>query len=205
VAAGLWVAACGNPSAAPPTSTTTSSTSTTTTVAPSTTSSTSSTTSTTTSTAAATGACRATQLTMATTGSSGAAGTIELTFSLTNTSGTTCPMRGYPGLQLLGSSGQDLPTTVLRGGGLSFENVPVTSVSLAPHQVAYFNLGYSDVVAIPPACSTASALAITPPTAVTHGTVHGLSIQACSNGTVHVSPVFAPTDAAGTATTAPTA
>jgi hypothetical protein len=114
-------------------------------------------------------------------------------------------MKGYPGLLLLDAAGASLPTTVVRGGGLSFEHVPVTAVSLAPGQVAYFNLGYSDVVAVPPACSTASGLEITPPTAVTHGTVHGLSIQACANGTVHVSPVFASTDAAGTATTAPSA
>ncbi len=114
-------------------------------------------------------------------------------------------MRGYPGLLLLGPGGTALPTTVVRGGGLSFENVPVSTVTLPPAKVAYFNVGYSDVVAVPPACSTASGVEVTPPTAVTHGTVHGLTIEACSDGTVHVSPVFGSTDTTGTSTTAPAA
>ncbi|MGO9458230.1 MAG: DUF4232 domain-containing protein [Acidimicrobiales bacterium] len=140
---------------------------------------------------------------MASTGSSGAAGTIELTFSLTNTTSSTCTMRGYPGMLLLGSGGTALPTTVVRGGGLSFERVPVSTVTLAPSKVAYFNVGYSDVVAVPPACSTASGVEVTPPTALTHATVHGLTIEACSDGTLHVSPVFGSTDTTGTSTTAP--
>lgn len=197
VASGLGASACGGPSAPPPTTravTTTSS-------SPTTTSTTSSTT--TTSTTAAVTVCRASQLTMARVGSEGAAGTQELTFSLENSSSATCTMRGYPGMLLLAADGAALPTTVDRGGGLAFENVAVTSVSLAPGQSAYFNLGYSDVVAVPPACSTAAAVEITPPTATTQGEVTGLHVQACANGTLHVSPVFGSTDTTATATTAP--
>ena len=106
-------------------------------------------------------------------------------------------------MQLLGSGGAALPTTVVRGGGLLFERVPVTTVTLALDRVAYFNVGYSDVTAVPPACSTASAVEITPPTAGTHDTVQGLAIEACADGTLHVSSVFGSTDATGTSTTAP--
>jgi hypothetical protein len=142
---------------------------------------------------------------MAASGSSGAAGTIELTISLTDTSASECTMRGYPGMLLLGSGGSALPTTIVRGGGLTFERVPVTTVTLTLDRAAYFNVGYSDVVAVPPACSMATGLEITPPTAATNGTVRGLNIQACTDGTLHVSPVFGSTDSTGTSTTAPAA
>jgi hypothetical protein len=198
VLAGLGLSACGSsgtPSATTGVSTTTaraptSTTASTTTTAPTT-------------TTAATAVCGGSALTMAAAGASAAAGTQEITFSLANASSMACTMRGYPGMQLLSSAGSDLPTTVDRGGGLSFENVGVSAVTLAPGQVAYFNLGFSDVVAEPPACSSATAAEITPPTATTHGQVSGLTIEACANGTLHVSPVFGGTDTAATATTAP--
>jgi hypothetical protein len=41
-------------------------------------------------------------------------------------------MYGYPGMQLLASSGANLATVVTRGGGLSFENVAVTAIELDP-------------------------------------------------------------------------
>jgi hypothetical protein len=198
--AGLGVSACGGSSSPP--STTASST--TTTSSSATTSSSSPTTSTsTTSTTAAVAVCRASQLSMAKAGGEGAAGTQELTFSLTNSSSSLCTMRGYPGMLLLSSSGAAEPTTVDRGGGFAFENVAVSTVSLAPGKTAYFNLGYSDVTAIPPQCSTADSVEITPPTATTHGVVAVSNIQACANGTLHVSAVFGATDATATATTAP--
>jgi hypothetical protein len=113
-------------------------------------------------------------------------------------------MDGYPGLLLLSSTGTSLPTNVLRGGGLSFENVPVSEVSLAPGQVAYFNLGYNDVTTGTTTCSQASQVEITPPND-TASTVVSVSpgIDACNAGTVDVSPVFSATNSAATQTTAP--
>jgi len=137
-------------------------------------------------------------------GSEGAAGTIELTFSLANTSTALCTMYGYPGMQLLDASGGDMPTTVIRGGGLTFEKVAVTNVSLAPGQTAYFNLGYSDVtVGTETSCPAASQVEITPPNDMSYVVVPVTSLDACGGGTVHVSPVFASTDSAATSTTAP--
>lgn len=134
-------------------------------------------------------------------GSGGAAGTIELTFSLTNIASVSCTMQGYPGVLLLDASGAALPTTVIRGGSLSFENIAVTAVSLSPAEIAYFNLGYSDVTA---PCSMASQVEVTPPNSTAHASVPVTSLRACNNGTLTVSPVFASSNAAATETTAPT-
>ena len=115
----------------------------------STTATTAATASTTTSTTALTTNCQPSQLHIVLTGYQGAAGTIEVTFSLTNTSTSLCTMSGYPGMVLLDAQSKAQPTVVTRGGGLAFENLPVTTVSLAASQVAYFNLGYNDVNSAP--------------------------------------------------------
>jgi hypothetical protein len=157
-----------------------------------------------TSTTVVTTTCQPSQLHVVRSGFEGAAGTIELTFSLTNASTVPCTMHGYPGMLLLDSSGSALPTVVDRGGGLAFENVAVTDVSLAPGQAAFFNVGYNDVTTGTTTCSTASQAEITPPNDTSHAVVSmSPTIDACDGGTLHVSPVFASTDSAATQTTAP--
>jgi hypothetical protein len=147
------------------------------------------------------GLCQVSQLRVAQSGGGAAMGTNERTFSLTNTSSAPCTLYGYPGLLLLGPHAAAEPTDVVRGGGLSFENVGPSLVRLAPAAVAYFNVGYSDVM---PPCSVATTVEVTPPTNTTHAEV-GVSpeIMACDSGTLHVSAVFAATNTAATQTTAP--
>jgi len=145
--------------------------------------------------------CRAAQLHVEQSGFEGAAGTGKVTFSLTATSGP-CTMRGYPGLLLLDANGRPLPTHVVRGGGLAFENVPVTTVTLATGKVAYFNVGYNDVG--PTLCVTATKVEVTPPNGTDHATVDvSPPVDACNGGTLNTSPVFASTDPAAIQTTAP--
>jgi hypothetical protein len=196
LAAASLLAACSSSPAKPASSTSTTTTST---------SSTTSTTvpvSTTTSTANTT--CQPSQLNITLSGSEGAAGTIELTFSLTNTSASLCTMFGYPGMQLLSASGASEPTSVIRGGGLAFENVTPASVSLANGQAAYFNVGYSDVVTGTTACTVSKQVEITPPNDTAHAVVPvSNQIQACNAGELHVSAVFASSNASATVTTAP--
>ena len=154
-------------------------------------------------TEAATPTCQAGGLRIALSGSQGAAGTEELTFSLTSTSVAACQMAGYPGLVLVTTSGTHLPTTVVHGGTLSFENIAPSSVHLADGQTAYFNVGFSVVQSGSTACTDAQALQVTPPTAPGSATVPvPVGIHACDTGTLHVSPVFSSTDAAATQTTA---
>jgi Protein of unknown function (DUF4232) len=150
------------------------------------------------------GVCQPSQLHIAQAGSGGAMGTNERTFSLTNTSSATCTLYGYPGLLLRGPGGIPEQTNAVRGGGLSFESVEPSTVKLSPGDVAYFNIGYSDVTTVNTTCSTATAIQIIPPTDTAHAVVTvSPHILACDNGTLHESAVFSSTDTAATKTTAP--
>ncbi len=134
-------------------------------------------------------------------GGSGAAGTIETTLGLTSTGGAPCVLGGYPGLQLLASSGASLPTKVIRGGHYSFTSMAPTTVTLTTGQSVYFNIGYSDVpVDNETSCPTSSSLEVTPPNSYTHLVVKA-SLAPCGGGTLVVSPVFAA--GTNTQTTAP--
>jgi len=174
----------------------------TTTTSSSTTTTSSSTTSTTSAPATtAVSKCQTANLRVSLSGSQGAAGTQEATFALTNVAGAPCTTYGYPGMLLLTTAGAPLPTTVDRGGTLSFEKIAPSLVHLAPGATAYFNAGYSDVQQGNAACSSAQRVEVTPPTNATSAVVV-TTIRACDNGTIHVSAVFASTNAAATQTTA---
>ncbi len=123
-------------------------------------------------------------------GSQGAAGTFEVTFGFHNTSAATCPLSGYPGIQLLGAGGTDIATDTVQGGGESFTNFAPSTVEVAGGATAYFNMGYSDVPnGTETSCPTTTGLEATPP-----GTSTPLQVTAqyvvCNGGTVNVSPVF---------------
>lgn len=179
----------------PPASTTTSSTPT---------SSATSSSTTTTTAAAGIAKCNVSGLRIAVSGQGGAAGTQETTFSMTNTSSAPCSTYGYPGLLLVTTAGAALTTTVVRGGGLAFENIAPATVTLGAGAVAYFNVGFSDVQTGTTTCSSTHTIEVTPPTNTAHATVDvARGIYACDNGTLHVSAVFSSTNASATQTTAP--
>lgn len=146
--------------------------------------------------------CATSELTGSVSGTSGAAGTIQATVALKSTATTPCILGGYPGLQMLAASGGALPTTVVRKGSYSFTSMSLTTVTLAPGQSAYFNLGYSDVpVGSETSCPTSASVQVTPPNAVDH-LVLTAAFAPCGGGTLVVSPVFLATGA-NSQTTAP--
>lgn len=145
--------------------------------------------------------CQPSGLSATVVGTSGAAGTIEVTMELKNTSTTSCALEGYPGLQLLSSTGNQLPTDVVRGGSYSFTDFAPAPVTLAAGAASYFNMGYSDVASSSGSCPTASSMWVTPPDDVNHLVVNQ-SVMACNGGSITVSPVFA-AGSAQTQTTAP--
>jgi hypothetical protein len=195
------LAACSSSSSSSTTSTTRSSKTSATKASTSTTRSTAST-STGSSTTTGTATCAPTDLSGSVVGSSGAAGTIEITVALKSTATTTCTLAGYPGLQLVSSTGAALPTNVVRKGTYSFTAMAPTTVTLPSGQTAYFNVGYSDVpTATETSCPTASMLEVTPPNDVDH-LVISATLAPCGGGTLVVSPVFLSTGS-NSQTTAP--
>jgi hypothetical protein len=121
--------------------------------------------------------------------------------ALKSTSASPCVLSGYPGMQLLDSAGNSLPTNVVRKGNYSFTAIPPTTVTLTTGQTAYFNLGYSDVpTGNETTCPASTSVEITPPNDTTHLVVT-VNFAPCGAGTMVVSPVFAA--GTNTQTTAP--
>ena len=90
-------------------------------------------------------------------------GIVEVTLAFRNTAATTCPLAGYPGVQLLDAAGVSIPTDIVLGGTAWFTDLPPSSVNVAAGAEAYFNIGYSDTAAASTSCPTAAAVEAVPP------------------------------------------
>ena len=129
-----------------------------------------------------------------------AAGSIGYTNSFQNISSTTCTLFGYPGMQMLNSSGQAIQTDVIRGTSVTVPAVPEKLVTLAPGGKAWFDMGFSDGTGYGDdydSCPTSTLVEFTAPNDFQSITV-SLQIQPFGGGTIaqlhcgeiHVSPVF---------------
>jgi hypothetical protein len=127
----------------------------------------------------------------------GAAGTIIGTVTLSEVGTGTCTIDGYPSLTRFNSSGGTVVTTLVHGLTVNQSgppSQPPALVTLTPTQQAEFTFQYSDVVTgSETSCAVSSSLTITTPGATTPSAPITLSISACNNGTVEVSPVYAAT------------
>ena len=186
VGAGLLAAACS--SNAPSTTTTTAvhRTTTTTSVAP-----------TTASTTTTTGLAACAQVSVTPGQTQGAAGTIIGTVTLALMGTGTCTIDGYPNLTRYDASGSIVPTTLVHGLTVNLSgppSQPPSLVTLTSTQHAEFTFQYSDVVTgSETSCAVSSTLSVTTPGAASPSTPVPLTISACHNGTVDVSPVYAAT------------
>ena len=140
--------------------------------------------------------CTRTELAITATSTGAGLGHIGVLFILRNTSSVSCRLYGYPGLQLLGDSGQALPTTVVRAvsGAYLFPAVTPHWVALPPGAVGSFDLQYEDnpsgSAANEPyatACPAATQVEVTLPNAYDYSVIPA-SMAPCE-GQVMVSPV----------------
>jgi Protein of unknown function (DUF4232) len=189
VCGGLVAAACssGSPSTTSTTTSTTLHGSTTTTgVAP-----------TTASTTTTTGVASCAQVTVTPGQTQGAAGTIIGTVTVAAAGTGTCTIMGYPNLTRYSSSGAVVPTTVVQGLTTHIAgppSQPPALVTVSSSQKAAFTFQYSDVVTgSETSCAISSTVSVTTPGATTASSPVPLSISACNNGTVDVSPIYAAT------------
>ncbi len=189
--AGIVLAACSSTPSTPKHATTTTHK-----AAPTTTSSTttSTTASTTTTTSAPSTACN--HITAAAGQSQGAAGTITGVITITNTGPSTCTADGYPKIALYSGSSAPITVTVLNGLSVTLSppaNAAPSPVAVPPSSSAQFAYQYSDVpVGTETSCLTSQTAAVTMPGATTSSPLFPLAISPCNNGTIKVSPVYAP-------------
>jgi hypothetical protein len=140
--------------------------------------------------------CSPSQIGITAAGTGAGLGHVGVLFTLRNTSPTSCRLSGYPGIQLLGSNGHALPTTVVPAvtGAYLFPAVAPHRVALQPGALASFDLQYGDnpvgAQANEPyaqACPSATSAQVTLPNANEHSVVPA-SMAPCG-GQVLVSPV----------------
>jgi ABC-type glycerol-3-phosphate transport system substrate-binding protein len=187
--AGAVLAACSSPST-PKVSTTTTHAS----VATTSSSTTTSTPTSTSTTPAASAACNS--ITASAGQSQGAAGTITGVITVTNTGSSMCTADGYPKVALLSGSGAPLTVTIVNGLSVSLSppaNAGPSVVSVAPSSTAQLSYQYSDVpVGTQTSCPMSETASVTMPGATTASPTFTLAIGPCDNGTIKVSPVYAP-------------
>lgn len=113
----------------------------------------------------------------------------------TNASGSVCSLRGYPGLQLIDSSGQPMAIPIRRGGGFVFNDPDWTTVVLPAHGgQASFTFGgeASDMQNGGKPCPQAASIKVIPPGDRAQISVP-LGVPACPAG-LDVAKVVAGTD-----------
>lgn len=134
-------------------------------------------------------------------GSSGvAAGHIGLSVKLKNISGTSCTLKGYPRIQMVGAPGHDLRTIVHRGSSYSVPDRQVRLVVLSPGASASFDLGFDDATGYgSDKCPESRMEEVTPPQNTTSlpwalrlDPFGGGTIQHLVCGEITVSPVYLP-------------
>jgi hypothetical protein len=110
---------------------------------------------------------------------------------LTNTSAATCTLYGYPGMLMLGSSGQALATRVIRSAAAS-----PSTVTLPHGGTASFLASWPDATGYGyETCPTSNSVEITPPNAMRplvihwHITPYGGTLMDLRCGQVTLSPV----------------
>lgn len=139
-------------------------------------------------------ACTASDLTPSYLGSNGAAGTIELGFALKNTGSSTCHTYGWPGVELLSSSGAGLPTNATRTTTDVQGATPASVLTLKPGEQASFRLIASDFAAGGGSCKNATMLQIyAPDDTVTMKVGISGGVPACGKATL--SPLLPGTSA----------
>ncbi|MGH9129800.1 MAG: DUF4232 domain-containing protein [Acidimicrobiales bacterium] len=139
--------------------------------------------------------CRVTQLSAKPGPPNGATGHIGQVVTFKNTSASTCTLDGYPGLGMLGSSSQAIPTNVLRTPSVVVQAESPAPVKLKPGGQASFTLGYADQTGFGSSTCPASVnLEVTPPNDYSHLVIpdrisaYGPSVGQC--GAINVSPVY---------------
>jgi len=183
--AGLFAAACSSNTPSTTTTTTAVHRTTTTPSVPPTTASTTTT----------TGLAACTQVSVTPGQTQGAAGTIIGTVTLALVGTGTCTIDGYPNLTRYAASGSIVTTTLVHGLTVNLSGPPTqppSLVTLTSTQQAEFTFQFSDVVTgTETSCPVSSTLSVTTPGAASPSTPVPLTISACNNGTVDVSPVYA--------------
>lgn len=111
-----------------------------------------------------------------------AAGTVAAEFGFTNHSSHACSLYGYPRVQMLKRSGENLSTSDQNASPGAF-GIKEKTVVLASGETAYFGIVFHDQTGYGTlTCPTSAALTFTPPEDTSTVTLHGLHAEIAAYG-----------------------
>ena len=138
--------------------------------------------------------CHTTGLSAQVGGERAAAGNIGVTLTLKNASNRPCFLYGYVGLQLDNATRRFLPTRVIRGPSMTFQDPGPRMIILASGEVASAGIGFTDnpVQPVDPTsgCPASTYLEVTPPDETTYLFIPA-HLAPCNGGTLDVTALQA--------------
>ncbi len=123
-------------------------------------------------------------------GTNGALGHIAVTLRFRSIAPALCSFYGFPGLQLVSATGQDMATRVLWGTGSQLPNVPTKTILVKPGAAAYATFMYADVPTGSEACPAVGYYLVTPPDERTSVAVPANGATPCG-GRISITPIMA--------------
>jgi hypothetical protein len=114
---------------------------------------------------------------------------------MTNATPAACSLFGFVGMQMLDSTGNELPTRVVRNGGQLSSQAGPSRFDLPGGQAATFTVSYGQVPAgSETRCPEAARLIVTPPDEFDNVTVevNGFRLAPCNGGELDVTPMRPP-------------
>jgi hypothetical protein len=139
---------------------------------------------------AATPQCHTGRLYVTVSGSNGAAGHIAVTLRFRSIAPTVCSFYGFPGMQLVSATGQNMATHVLWGTGSQLPSVPKKTILVKPGAAAYATFMYADVPTGSEMCPAVGYYLVTPPNETTSAVVPANGATPCG-GRISFTPIMA--------------
>jgi uncharacterized protein DUF4232 len=140
--------------------------------------------------AAAVPRCHTGRLYLTVSGSNGAAGHIAVTLRFRSVAPTGCSFYGFPGMQLVSATGQNLTTHLLWGTGSQLPSVPKKTILVQPGGAAYAVFMYADVPTGNETCPVVGYYVVTPPNETTSIVVPAHGATPCG-GRISITPIMA--------------
>jgi hypothetical protein len=134
--------------------------------------------------------CHTGRLYVSVSGSNGAAGHIAITLRFRSLAPVACTFYGFPGLQLISATGQNLKTRLSWGTGSQLPSVPKQTILVKPGGAAYATFMYADVPTGSETCPAVGYYLVTPPNETTSAVVPAKGATPCG-GRVSITPVMA--------------
>ncbi len=134
--------------------------------------------------------CHSGRLYVSVSGSNGAAGHIAITLRFRSVASAVCSFYGFPGMQLVSATGQNMTTRLLWGTGSQLPSEPKKTILVKPGASAYATFIYADVPTGSETCPPVGYYLVTPPDETITIVVPANGATPCG-GRLSITPIMA--------------